>query len=164
MQLVSKSYRDTIKLGRAIAAGIRPSDIICLYGQLGAGKTVLVKGIAQGLGLKRGRVLSPSFTLMRCYEKAGFRLYHFDLYRLNDPREIAAAGFEEYLYPVREESSNGEGAAVIEWADRLKYLTPKEFLKIELSIKGKESRFIKLSAEGVRYKQLLRKLDENISR
>lgn len=156
MRVASRSYKDTLKLGRIIAGHIKPADIICLFGQLGAGKTVLVKGIAEGLGIKRGEVVSPSFILMRLHKKGRIPLYHFDLYRLNDPLEITAAGFEEYLY--------GDGAAVVEWAERLKYLTPKEFLKIELSIKGKDKRLINLSAYGDRYKQLSRKIYEDISR
>lgn len=156
MRVTSESYKDTLKLGRIIAGRIKPADIICLFGQLGAGKTALVKGIAEGLGIKRGEVVSPSFILMRLHKKGRIPLYHFDLYRLNDPLEITAAGFEEYLY--------GDGAAVVEWADRLKYLTPKEFLKLELSIKGKDRRLIVFSAYGGRYKQLLRKIYEDISR
>ncbi len=156
MQVVSESYKDTINFGKIIAGHIRPADIICLHGRLGAGKTVLVKGIAEGLGIKGQEVASPSFILMRQHEKGRFPLYHFDLYRLNAPMEIIAAGLEEYLY--------GEGVAVIEWAERLECLTPKEFLKAELFIKGKNRRLLKISAKGARYKQLSRQIYEDISR
>lgn len=155
MQVISRAYQDTINLGRLIARHLKEQDIICLFGQLGAGKTVLVKGLAEGLGIKRIEVVSPSFILLRIHEQARITLYHFDLYRLNSAAEISAAGLQEYLY--------GNGVAVVEWADRLKKLLPEEFLKIELFIKGKNSRLVKISARGGRYKELLHKIYENIS-
>ncbi|MBL7151540.1 MAG: tRNA (adenosine(37)-N6)-threonylcarbamoyltransferase complex ATPase subunit type 1 TsaE [Candidatus Omnitrophica bacterium] len=152
MKVTSHSRQDTIKLGRIIARYLKPEDILCLFGELGAGKTVLVKGIAEGLGIDKKKVVSPSFILLRIHEKARLPLYHFDLYRMGSPEAIACAGFEEYLC--------AEGVCVIEWADRMKYLLPQEFLKIELLIKGKNSRLLNLSAFGERYKKLLRQIYE----
>ena len=154
MRVTSKSYKDTLKLGRIIAGRIKPADIICLFGQLGAGKTVLVKGIAEGLGIKRGEVVSPSFILMRLHKKGKIPLYHFDLYRLNNAQDILGLGYEEYLY--------GNGVAVIEWADRLKYLLPKEFIKVELYIKAERQRALKFSAFGRRYSAVLENIYEDI--
>jgi tRNA threonylcarbamoyladenosine biosynthesis protein TsaE len=154
MEIISNSVNDTIKIGRALAKNLKQGDIICLFGELGSGKTVLTKGIALGLGIARGRVISPSFVLIRAHLKAKLPLYHFDLYRLKSPRDIAALGYEEYLY--------GEGVTVIEWADRLKYLLPKEFLKVELSFKGASQRLLKFSASGRRYKELSKNIYENI--
>ncbi|MFH0763046.1 MAG: tRNA (adenosine(37)-N6)-threonylcarbamoyltransferase complex ATPase subunit type 1 TsaE [Candidatus Omnitrophota bacterium] len=156
MKFISNSSKETINLGKRIARRLEPADIICLFGELGAGKTVLVKGIAEGLGIDKNKVASPSFVLLHMYEKARLPLYHFDLYRLAGPLEIACAGFEEYLYDA--------GASVIEWAERLRYLLPKEFLKIEFFIKGKNSRLLKFSAFGERYKKLVQKIYEDTSR
>lgn len=153
MEIISKSVNSTLKIGKAIAKNLRQGDIICLFGELGTGKTVLTKGIALGLGIEINRVISPSFVLIRSHLKAKLPLYHLDLYRLKSPQDIAALGYEEYLY--------GAGVTVIEWADRLKYLMPKEFLKIELFIKGKKSRLIKFSAFSRHYKELLAKIYES---
>ena len=154
MEIISKSVKDTINIGKAIAKNLKPSDIICLFGELGSGKTVLTKGIAQGLGIERKRVISPSFVLIREHSQGKLPLYHFDLYRLKEARDILALGYEEYLY--------GEGVTVIEWADRLKYLIPAEFLKIELFIKENSKRQLKFSTFGKRYKELLERIHENI--
>ncbi|MDI6605731.1 MAG: tRNA (adenosine(37)-N6)-threonylcarbamoyltransferase complex ATPase subunit type 1 TsaE [Candidatus Omnitrophota bacterium] len=154
MRFISNSPKETIILGKKISRRLEPGDIICLFGELGAGKTVLVKGIAQGLGIDKKKVASPSFVLLRIHKKARLPLYHFDLYRLTTPAAILCTGFEEYLY--------AEGVSVIEWAQRMKHLLPKEFLKIELSIKGKNSRLLKISAFGERYKKLAQQLYEDI--
>jgi len=152
--IISKSVKDTINIGKAIAKNLKPSDIICLFGELGSGKTVLTKGIAQGLGIERKRVISPSFVLIREHSQGKLPLHHFDLYRLKEARDILVLGYEEYLY--------GEGVTVIEWADRLKYLIPAEFLKIELFIKENSKRKIKFTAFGRSYKKLLERIHENI--
>ena len=154
MEIISQSVKDTINIGKAIAKNLKPSDIICLFGELGSGKTVLTKGIAQGLGIERKRVISPSFVLIREHSQGKLPLYHFDLYRLKEARDILALGYEEYLY--------GEGVTVIEWADRLKYLIPAEFLKIELFIKENSKRQLKFSTFGKRYKELLERIHEDI--
>jgi len=140
MQIISKSVNNTLAIGRAISKNLQLGDIICLFGQLGSGKTVLTKGIAQGLRIKKEKIISPTFVLIREY-KAKFPFYHLDLYRLKEPRDILNLGYEEYLY--------NEGITVIEWADRLKYL------KIELFIKTDKQRLIEFSAFGKRYEELL---------
>ena len=95
----------------------------------------------------------PSFVLIRPYRQARLPLYHFDLYRLKEPRDILALGYEEYLY--------ADGVAVIEWADRMGYLGPCEFLKVELFIKEGSKRRLRVSAQGARPRELLRKIHEN---
>lgn len=154
MKIISKEARQTLRIGRIIAGNLAPADIICLFGPLGAGKTVLTKGIAQGLGIQKEKVTSPSFVLIREYAQGKFPLYHFDLYRLNDPRDILCLGYEEYLY--------AQGVSVIEWGERLKYLLPKEFLKIELSFESSRQRELKFSAYGARYKKLMGRIGEDI--
>lgn len=153
MRLVSRSVKDTLKIGRAIAGRLGSGGIILLYGKLGAGKTVLAKGIAAGLGIKKEQVCSPSFVLIREH-KARLIFYHFDFYRLKTPLQILELGYEEYFY--------SGGVSVIEWPQRLKFLLPGEFIKIKLSIGKDRSRELDLSARGTKYKQLLGRIYEDI--
>jgi tRNA threonylcarbamoyladenosine biosynthesis protein TsaE len=153
--ILSRSPSETKKIGRAIARKAMPQDIICLYGQLGSGKTVLVKGMARGVGADESSVTSSSFVLMRQYRSKRLPLFHFDLYRLQEARHIASLGFEEYFY--------GEGVTVIEWAERLGVLTPQNYLKVEIS-PGKEERERKfrLTGIGARYKKMAEEILEDI--
>ena len=153
MKRISKSVTSTLKIGKVISRHLQPGDIILLSGSLGAGKTVLAKGIAQGLGINKDKVVSPSFVLLRAY-KGKHPLHHFDFYRLKIPADILALGYEEYFY--------SEGITVIEWPERLKFLLPKEFLKIKLSAKAANSRVLEFIARGAGYKRLLGKINENI--
>ncbi|MCM8800613.1 MAG: tRNA (adenosine(37)-N6)-threonylcarbamoyltransferase complex ATPase subunit type 1 TsaE [Candidatus Omnitrophica bacterium] len=154
MQLISKSIEHTLKIGRMLAKYLKKRDIICLIGQLGSGKTVLVKGIAEGLGIKSWVVKSPSFILIHEYKSKNNLLYHLDLYRLKNPIDTVLLGYEEYLY--------NEGICVIEWAERLNYLMPKEYLKINFYIVSEEKRLLKFIAYGRRYKELLKRIYEDI--
>ena len=101
------SADETFELGRRIGETLQPGDIILLRGDLGAGKSVLARGLARGLGIDCA-MPSPTFTLMQPYE-GRIPFYHFDLYRLDDPEEFYEAGLDEYAF--------GSGAAVIEWPD-----------------------------------------------
>jgi tRNA threonylcarbamoyladenosine biosynthesis protein TsaE len=105
----SHSAVETESLGEQWGRGARSGLVIALSGDLGAGKTQLVKGIARGLGITT-RVHSPTFTLVNIYSGGRLTLYHLDLYRLETPEQILSAGLEEYLKP--------DGVAVIEWAER----------------------------------------------
>lgn len=154
MQIVSDSVEKTIELGKKIARLLKSGEIICLFGQLGAGKTVFTKGIALGLGIERREIISPSFLLIREYRNK-IPLYHFDLYRLQSPQDIFALGYEEYFYD--------DGITVIEWAERLKYLLPAEYLKIEFKIAGKTRRKIKISALGKDYENLMKNFKQFFS-
>jgi tRNA threonylcarbamoyladenosine biosynthesis protein TsaE len=154
MKIISHSANETIKIGKIIARHLGPGDIICLFGKLGSGKTILVKGISCGLRIKKDKIVSPSFVLIREYLEGKLPLYHFDLYRLKSPSAILGLGYEEYFYNA--------GVTVVEWADRLEYLLPKEFLRIELSFKSNSERALSLTASGRRYQELLRKIHENL--
>ena len=154
MKLISNAAKDTITIGKIIARNAKKGDIICLFGNFGSGKTVLTKGIAEGLGVDKNNIVSPSFVLLREYFKARIPLFHFDLYRLKDPKDILDIGYEEYLF--------GDGLTVIEWADRLNSLKPEEFLSIRLSVKGSLKRELVFRANGKRHKELLRKIYEDI--
>jgi tRNA threonylcarbamoyladenosine biosynthesis protein TsaE len=107
--LVSHSATETVSLGEAWGRAAEAGLVIALSGDLGAGKTQLVKGIARGLGFT-GRVHSPTFTLVNVYEGGRLTLYHLDLYRLETREQIFSAGIEDYLNP--------DGVSVIEWAER----------------------------------------------
>ncbi|MCM8780306.1 MAG: tRNA (adenosine(37)-N6)-threonylcarbamoyltransferase complex ATPase subunit type 1 TsaE [Candidatus Omnitrophica bacterium] len=154
MTIISYSVNQTLHIGRKISKELVKGDIICLFGQLGSGKTVLTKGIASGLGIEKDRIISPTFVLIRQYNQAKIPLYHFDLYRLKSPMDILDLGYEEFFY--------NEAVTVIEWADRLKYVLPKEYLKIELSIKTEGQRLIEFNAFGQRYRELTKKIYEDI--
>lgn len=156
MKIISRSAQETLKLGGILSRNLKPGDIICLEGDLGSGKTTLTKGIAAGLGVDKDKVTSSSFILIRQHLEGRIPLFHFDLYRLKDAGNIATLGYEEYLYD--------EGVSVIEWADNLDCLMPKEYLMVELSYGSNDSeRIFKLSAKGARYKELLGRFNENIS-
>ena len=105
----------TAAAGAALAHILRPGDIVALSGDLGAGKTVLARGVAEGLGIEEGEVQSPTYTLIREHRGSGGRLVHVDLYRL-DPGETEALGLEEMLA--------GPGVKVVEWAERLPFPVP----------------------------------------
>jgi len=143
MQITSRSVKDTLNIGRQIAKGLKKGDIVCLFGRFGAGKTVLTKGIASGLGVEKDKIISPSFVLIREYLTSRIPLYHFDLYRLDRETDILALGYEGYLYD--------EGVAVVEWAEKLKYLLPKEYIKIRLDIVADDERKITITRHGKRY-------------
>lgn len=152
MRITTRSARETLRLGKQLTRYLLPGDIVCLFGELGSGKTVLTKGIASGLGIARAAVVSPSFVLVRPYA-ARIPLYHFDLYRLKSPEDILGLGFEEYLY--------ADGITVIEWADRLKYLLPRECLKVRLTVSRDTSRRIDITPAGKRHAKLTRSLQKD---
>ncbi len=111
----SRGEEETLRIGAALAAELAPDGILLLSGDLGSGKTVLARGVAQGLGIEPREVQSPTFTLIREHRGSGGTLVHADLYRL-DPEETAALGLEELLA--------GPGVKVVEWAERLPFAVP----------------------------------------
>ncbi len=108
----TRDESETRALGKSLAAELAPDGVLLLSGDLGAGKTVLTQGLAEGLGIDPREVQSPTFTLIREHEGPGGRLIHADLYRL-DPGEAGALGIEELLA--------GPGVKVVEWAERLPF-------------------------------------------
>lgn len=137
---------ETQKLGQRLAKKCRGGEIFCLLGNLGAGKTTFVKGIARGLQIDEKKVNSPTFVIMNVYQ-GRLLLCHFDFYRLEDPKEIGGIGYDEFLY--------GQGVAVIEWAERFGPLMPTECLAIEISDVKEQSRTFKLTARGKKYQDLI---------
>jgi len=134
-------------LGEHVARLLEAGDIVCLYGELGSGKTVLTKGLARGLGVTSERaVRSPSFVLIHRYQGC-VPVYHADLYRLDGPTDIEDIGLRECL--------GGDGVAVIEWADKLDASLPAERLEITIAHQTEETRLITITPRGVRYHQIL---------
>jgi len=149
-KIITKCADETVRFGARLGKLISKGDIIALKGNLGSGKTTLVKGIAQGLGVRDARyVNSPSFVIVKEY-KGRFPLYHFDVYRLDDPSALDSVGYEEFFY--------GDGASVIEWAEKIQEFLPKEYLNIEFSSEDINKREISVSAEGERYKKMVARL------
>ena len=138
----------TRRIGQTIGKALEVGDVILLAGTLGAGKTTLVQGMAKGLGVF-GSVMSPTFVLARELE-GRFKLYHLDLYRLEKMPEITDLGLDDYLY--------GEGATVIEWADRAENLWPDDHLRIDLEYAGAKARKLRVTAHGERYTDMLEQL------
>lgn len=146
-QLETASPEETLALGERLAHAARPGDCIALIGDLGAGKTVLVKGIARGLRLDPADVTSPTFVLISPHA-GDLTLYHFDAYRLNQSAELLAVGAEEIFY--------GDGLSVIEWADRVTDILPRDRLEIAVTPAGKNQRRFRLLATGPRGRRLAR--------
>ena len=142
MQFTTRSEADTMNFARRLSPMLRPGDTVLLYGDLGAGKSVLARGIARGLGIE-GPMPSPTFTLMVPYVgKDNKKLYHFDLYRLADPEEYYAAGLDEFV--------GGDGVAVVEWP-QMADLEPTPALEIELTRgDGEDIRHIEIENFGVK--------------
>jgi tRNA threonylcarbamoyladenosine biosynthesis protein TsaE len=122
LHFVSNSYEDTLTFAAKFAKTLKRGDIVCLFGDLGAGKTAFVKGLARGLKIDPAQVHSPTFTLMNLYE-GKVPLYHFDLYRIRSI-DLFGIGYEEFFY--------GRGISAVEWSERLEELTPKDFWRVEL--------------------------------
>jgi len=148
-KFISKNSEETVNFGKHLAELFREGDIVCFFGDLGSGKTTLIKGIAQGLKIGPAKVNSPTFVLMNVYH-GRLPLFHFDLYRLENAEEISTIGYEEFLY--------GNGVSVIEWADRLGALLPEEYLRVDLKHKTIDERVIQLSAKGPRYQGIVEKI------
>jgi tRNA threonylcarbamoyladenosine biosynthesis protein TsaE len=152
--LISKNTEETKVFGRHWAKHLKGGDILCFFGDLGSGKTTLIKGIAEGLKIDQNKVSSPTFVLMNVYE-GRLTLFHFDFYRLENIREIDSIGYDEFLY--------GNGISVIEWADRLGASLPGEYLKVEMEHRALEERSIRLTAVGPRYQGLMGKIAQTQS-
>lgn len=135
IRTISRTRDETIALGSKVAGRLKRGDVVALIGELGSGKTVFVKGIAKGLGVRDIRhVNSPSFVIIKEH-KGKIPLYHFDIYRLERAASsLDAIGYDEYFY--------GGGVTVIEWADKIEKLLPKRHVKIRLSIRDDGSRDI----------------------
>ncbi len=132
--LTTRQEKETEYIGTLLGKAVQQPLAVALFGELGVGKTVLVRGAAKGMETN-AQVSSPTFTLMKIYH-GKMNIYHFDFYRLEEPDELEELGFEEYI--------PGDGVAFIEWAQRHPGLLPRERLEIDIE------RFYDISGEGRR--------------
>lgn len=138
-EFTTTSPDETIARGNEFVSTLDAGAIVCLQGDLGAGKTHFVKGMAEGLGIDGNEVSSPTFTLINEYY--GDRpLYHFDCYRMESPREALEIGAEEYFY--------GDGVTVIEWPERIASLIPPEAIWISIEAPDKNTRKFVIRKRG----------------
>lgn len=138
-EMVSLSHQHTDRLGQVLGRTLRGGETIALYGPLGAGKTALVRGIAQGLGASPTAVTSPTFVVIHEYQ-GRLPLAHMDLYRIRSLRELESTGVIEYF--------SGQTVTAIEWADKGLALLPQDRIEITLSHRAAQSRTIQLNATG----------------
>lgn len=142
--LATTSPEETDALGARLGARLRPGDVVLLRGPLGAGKTALTRGVARGAG-SSDLVNSPTFVLVNEYE-GPLKLYHVDLYRLDDPNEVLALELDGYAL---------DGALVVEWPERGDGVLPDEHLLVRIEHAGGDRRDIVISAAGQRPNELL---------
>ncbi|MEQ1922784.1 MAG: tRNA (adenosine(37)-N6)-threonylcarbamoyltransferase complex ATPase subunit type 1 TsaE [Pyrinomonadaceae bacterium] len=138
-ETISKTADETFALGERVGASLAGGDVVLLYGGLGAGKTLLTKGILNALEFDIDEVTSPSFTLVNLYRTEKLDVYHIDLWRLDGGNDVAAAvGLEEIL-------ENENAVTIIEWADRLGELSfPNNTVKVKIDGDGDEPRRIRI--------------------
>jgi tRNA threonylcarbamoyladenosine biosynthesis protein TsaE len=138
--IFSLSERETFEIGRLLGSRLNGGELVLLVGQLGSGKTVFARGIASGLGIPARDVSSPSYTLVQEYQGGRVPLFHIDLYRLEDPSEIATLGLEDLL---------GSGAVVVvEWGERVPAAWAQDPLTVRFHDIGESSRRIDLLADS----------------
>lgn len=124
MKLLLKTERETRCLGAALGACLRPGDVVLLMGEMGAGKSVLTRAAARGMGVQ-GPVPSPTFTILNIHEGARMKLYHFDLYRLEGEDALYELGLDEFIPPT-------DGAAMIEWPQMAEGAMPADALAVTM--------------------------------
>lgn len=138
-----QSLEDTKKFGYKLGKLLFNGSVLCLNGELGAGKTTLTKEIAKGLGID-DYVTSPTFNIVNEYY-GDINLYHIDTYRLDDNLDVDYLGFDEYF--------DMGGVCIIEWADKISKILPKEYLEINI-LKNSEFRIIEIIAKGNKYEEI----------
>ena len=123
-EIISNSYEETLSVAKEFAAELNAGDVICMYGDLGAGKTAFTQGLANGLGIK-GYVNSPTFTIVNVYKGESLTLNHFDAYRIGDSDEMLDIGFDELI--------TGDAVSVIEWAELIEDILPADRYNITIN-------------------------------
>ncbi|MBA3312325.1 MAG: tRNA (adenosine(37)-N6)-threonylcarbamoyltransferase complex ATPase subunit type 1 TsaE [Planctomycetaceae bacterium] len=149
MTVLVKSVEDTDVLGGKLATAIEPGIVVALVGELGAGKTRLVRAMATALGADPHEVNSPTFILVQRYN-ARFPLFHFDAYRLRDADEFADLGPEEYF--------DSRAVCFVEWADRVADSLPVDHLRVEIAATSETARLIRFDATGPKSRAVLSRL------
>lgn len=143
VNISSSSVEQTKQCGRKLGKLLKPGDVVCVIGELGAGKTAFVSGIADALCIDK-YITSPTFTIVNEYYGT-IPLYHFDVYRIKQPQEMYDIGYEEYI--------NGDGVCVIEWANMIKSILPPQYWEVNITRKSTEPenyRLITIKGAGIR--------------
>jgi tRNA threonylcarbamoyladenosine biosynthesis protein TsaE len=148
LTLTTTTPSATKRLGQRIGRLLRPGDVVLLSGELGAGKTVLAQGIGAGLGVA-DPIKSSSFVIMNEYDGAELRMFHADLYRLEDPQQVAELALDELAQ---------RGVLVVEWPERAPNELPLDHLEVRLSYEGAKSRRIEIEPHGNRYAAIAARL------
>ena len=123
MKIETYMERETYEVGVRMGKESRAGQVYTLIGDLGVGKTVFTKGLADGLGIGE-QVSSPTFTIVQIYEEGRLPFYHFDVYRIGDVEEMEEIGYEDYIY--------GEGVSLIEWADLIEEILPEHYTEVRI--------------------------------
>lgn len=149
MLIILNNLEDTDKIGKAIGENLQEGSVICLEGDLGAGKTTLTQFIAKGLMIE-DYVTSPTFTIIKEYS-GRLNLYHMDAYRLDSEDDMIDLGYDEYI--------NSDGVCIIEWASKIKGLIPKSAININITINYEdEKRYLDISGEGKQFDDIIESL------
>ncbi|MFM8320803.1 MAG: tRNA (adenosine(37)-N6)-threonylcarbamoyltransferase complex ATPase subunit type 1 TsaE [Chloroflexota bacterium] len=153
LEIISRSPEQTRRVGMRLGALLHPGDLVCLIGDLGAGKTTLVQGVSAGWG-SLDTANSPTFVLVNVYRRPdGGRMYHLDTYRLSGPAEAEDLDLDTLLE---------NGPLLVEWADRVQAALPDERLWINLAYVDENQRDLLLSAHGPRYEAMLAELRRQV--
>lgn len=153
-RIITHNDAETENVGERLAEVLRPADVIAFYGDLGAGKTTFVRGLARAMGASE-RVSSPTFVLMHIYE-GRIPIYHFDAYRLENSEELLNIGAEEYI--------GTDGVACIEWSERTEELLPKDCLRLKIYYRtdlGPTGRELVFESDGGRGQKIVEALQND---
>jgi len=150
----TRSASETARIGKTIGSRLLPGDVVALLGELGAGKTQFIKGLAAGMGIENtAYISSPSFTLIHEYP-GEIPFYHIDLFRLGREQEAEELGLEDYF--------QGGGITAVEWADKIPSLLPKELLFVSIAYIDKNVRSLEISGKGKRYEALVNQVQSSV--
>ncbi len=154
LDFISSSTEQTVRLGIRLGELLFPGDVVCLYGELGAGKTAFSRGVGRGWGAAL-RVTSPTFTIINEYPrpKDGAVLYHLDCYRLETDMDVITVGLEDIF--------DSPGAIMIEWPERIESWLPADKLSIHIGYLSETRRTLQFKAAGSRSEQLLDQFKRN---
>jgi tRNA threonylcarbamoyladenosine biosynthesis protein TsaE len=156
VQLAAPTAEDTRAIGAAIAPLLRAGDAVSLTGELGAGKTTFVHGVADGLGYE-GAVASPTFTLVREYRAPSLTILHADVYRLDRVQDVVDLGLADLL--------EDDGVLLVEWGDAVEALLPEDHLTVELTVPGEgDDRAIAMRPQGRRWAARWERLEQAVDR
>ena len=152
LKFISHNENETLSFGKKLASFLKKEDIIVLTGELGSGKTKLTEGILTYYGLE-DEISSPTFTIVNEYVKDNIKIFHFDVYRLEDSSEFYAIGGEEYFE---------NGICIIEWGEIIQDALPKDYIHIqfERNDNDENTRILNITSYGEKYDELLDKLED----